>query len=219
MSNKQIPVPTLRRLPNYYNIICEALNDGQKFISSAKIANALAIDDTQVRKDIATTGYVGKPKIGFDVKDFKEHLENFLGFKTFKPAFLIGAGNLGIALAKYDGFKKYGLEIVGIFDTDPQKISLKISNKEVYPIAMLPELIKKQNVRMAILCIPQEYAQSTTDFIVEAGIKAIWNFAPATLKVPEGIHICNQDLAASFIALSLMLEEENLYNLAHTKNS
>lgn len=208
MNTKQIPIPTLRRLPNYYNILCSMLVENQKFVSSAKIALSLDIDDTQVRKDISATGYVGKPKVGFDVKELKEHLELFLGFKNLKPAFLIGAGNLGIALAKYDGFKKYGLHIAAIFDSNPDKIGIKISNKDVYSMSLLPQMIKEHNVKMAILTIPGEYAQDVTNFIVDAGIKAIWNFAPATLKVPEGIHICNQDLAASFITLSLMLEGE-----------
>ena len=205
---RKISVPALKRLPNYYNIVCQALEAGEKYISSAFIANLLDIDDTQVRKDIAATGYVGKPKVGFDTKEFKVHLEEFLGFNNTKEAFLIGAGNLGIALAKYDGFKKYGLNIISLFDTDPHKIGLKIGKKEVFSIKELPELAKKMSIQIAILAVPSEFAQDVTDFLVQSGIKAIWNFAPANLVVPEGILISNQDLAASFVVFSSLIQKQ-----------
>lgn len=206
--SKKISIPALKRLPNYYNIICQAMESGEKYISSATIANLLDIDDTQVRKDIAATGYVGKPKVGFDTKEFKCHLEGFLGFKMTKEAFLIGAGNLGIALAKYDGFKKYGLDIIALFDNDPHKIGLRIGNKEVFSISKLPDLAKSMNVQIAILAIPAEFAQDIAEFLVKSGIKAIWNFAPARLKLPDNVLISNQDLAASFVVFSAQLQEK-----------
>ena len=206
--NKHISTPTLKRLPNYYHIICQALESGEKYISSATIAKVLDIDDTQVRKDIAATGYVGKPKVGFDVKEFKAHLEHYLGFNKTKQAFLIGAGNLGIALAKYDGFKKYGLEILALFDSDPLKIGISIANKKIFPLSELPNMASSMNVQLAILAVPGEVAQKVADFLVKSGIKAIWNFAPASLNMPEGVIVSNQDLAANFVTFSLMLPKE-----------
>lgn len=210
--NKQISIPTLRRLPNYYPIVCQAFEEGEKYISSATIAKILDIDDTQVRKDIAATGYVGKPKVGFYTQDFKKHLEDFLGFNNTKDAFLVGAGNLGVALAKYEGFNVYGLEIVALFDNDPHKIGLKIRNKEVFSISKFPEMVSNKNIQMVILTIPAESAQSTTDFLVSTGIKAIWNFAPITLRVPKNVLVWNQDLAASFVTLSLHLTVKQKQN-------
>lgn len=207
--NKQISTPALKRLPNYYYILCQAIESGEKYISSATIAKLLDIDDTQVRKDIAATGYVGKPKVGFDIKDFKTHLENFLGLNNTKEAFLIGAGNLGIAFAKYEGFEKYGLRIRALFDEDIHKIGTKVGNKEIFHISKLPDLVKRMNVSIAILTVPAPKAQEVTDFLIDAGIKAIWNFAPAHLQVPEGVIISNQDLASSFLTLSLMLSGRN----------
>jgi redox-sensing transcriptional repressor len=207
--SKQISVPSLKRLPNYYNIICQALESGEKYISSATIAALLDIDDTQVRKDIAATGYVGKPKVGFDTNEFKAHLEEFLGFNDKKEAFLIGAGNLGIALAKYEGFTKYGLDILALFDNDPHKIGFKIGKKEVFPLATLPELVKSMNVQIAIMTVPVDVAQDVADFIMRAGIKAIWNFAPTNLKAPDDVLISNQDLAANFVVFSSTLSDRN----------
>lgn len=205
LTMEQIPLPTLRRLPYYYNIFCDMEKTGFKYISSAAIAKKLSIDDTQVRKDIALTGYIGKPKVGFNAVEFKAHLEKFLGLKEKKEAVLVGAGNLGIALAKYSGFKRYGLEIIGIFDNDANKIGLTVSNFEVLSIDKLESHIKKKNIKMAILAIPENEAQSVTNILVKHGIVVIWNFAPIHLEVPEGIFVWNENLAASFITLSQFL--------------
>lgn len=210
--SKQISIPTLKRLPSYYNIICQALDKGDKYISSATIAKMLYIDDTQVRKDIAATGYVGKPKVGFDVVEFKLHLEEFLGFNNTREAFLVGAGNLGVALSKYDGFRTYGLEILALFDNDPLKVGIKFGNKEVFPISKLPDLVQRMKVQMVILAVPVEFAQTVTNFLVDAGIKAIWNFTPATLNVPTDVLVQNQDLASSFVTFSLLLAEKQKVN-------
>lgn len=207
--SKQISLPTLKRLPNYYYILCQASDSGDKFISSSTMSKLLDIDDTQVRKDIASTGYVGKPKVGFDICDFKEHLECFLGLNSSKEAFLIGAGNLGLAFARYEGFKKYGLKITALFDVDIHKIGSKVANKEIFHISKLPDLVNRMNVSIAILTVPAECAQTVTDILVDSGIKAIWNFAPANIFVPEGIIVSNQDLASSFVTLSLMIARQN----------
>jgi len=203
--SKQISIPALKRLPSYYYILCQSMESGKKYISSATIAKLLDIDDTQVRKDIAATGYVGKPKVGFDIKDFKAHLENYLDLNTKKEAFLIGAGNLGIALAKYEGFKKYGLNITALFDEDIHKIGTMVGSKKIFDIEKLPDLVERMNVHIAILTVPAPKAQEVADFLVQSGIKAIWNFAPANIKVPDNIIISNQDLASSFVTLSLMM--------------
>ncbi|OGI26544.1 MAG: redox-sensing transcriptional repressor Rex [Candidatus Melainabacteria bacterium RIFOXYA12_FULL_32_12] len=203
--SKRISIPTLRRLPSYYHILCQQSEIGIEYISSASMANLLGIDDTQVRKDIAITGYNGKPKVGFEIKDSKAHFEKFLGFNNKKRAFIIGAGNLGIALAKYQDFNKYGLEIVALFDNDPHKIGLKIGYKKVFSIFDLTNLEKEINAHMAILTVPAENAQDVADSIVNAGIKTIWNFAPINLRVPDDVLVWNQDLIASFVTLSLML--------------
>lgn len=205
--NQEISLQTLRRLPGYYNILCQALESEEKYITSSAIAKMLNIDDTQVRKDIAATKYTGKPKIGFEVKELKAHLKDFLDLKTSKKVYLIGAGNLGVALAKYRRFEDYGLDIVAIFDNDPHKIGLQIGGKEVFPIFSLSEFIIDSNTNIdteiAIVAVPAQSAQEVTNLVVRAGIKTIWNFAPINLNVPNDVLVWNQDLAASFVTLSL----------------
>jgi redox-sensing transcriptional repressor len=209
LSVNQVPLTTLRRLPYYYNIICDMESQGFKYVSSANIAKQLGIDDTLVRKDIAATGYMGKPKVGFNTTEFKIHLEEFLGMKKIKSALLIGAGHLGIALARYQGFKRYGLEIIAIFDKDPEKIGNKIGDKEIFPIHKLENTIKKKNVQMAILAIPADNLSEVTESLIKNGIKAIWNFTGVHLNVPTEVFVWNEDLAASFITLSQFTEPSN----------
>jgi redox-sensing transcriptional repressor len=208
--NNNISVPTLKRLPYYYNIVCNAVSTGDKYISSAEIAKKLDVDDTQVRKDIAAIGYTGKPKVGFEVNEFKNHLEKYLEFNKVRNAILIGAGNLGMALSRYEGFEKYGLKLVGIFDNNPTKIGLKIADKEIYSLSNLENVLKKYNVEIAILTVPATYAQSVTDLLVKSGIKAIWSFAPASLNVPENVYVRTQDLAANFTTFVQMAHRKRL---------
>lgn len=207
-SMDNMPLPTLRRLPYYYNILCSFEKSGFKYVSSAMIAKQLGIDDTQVRKDIASTGYIGKPKVGFNTTEFKEHLETFLGMNNIKEAYLIGIGNLGVALAQYGGFEQYGLSIVSLFDNDPNKIGQKISNKEIYSILKLESQLKKKPVKIAILTVNSENAQDICNILVKHGIKAIWNFAPVNLEVPDDVFVWNEHLAASFIILSQFISKK-----------
>lgn len=206
MTEKKPTLPTLKRLPLYYNIAKRALNNGETYISSALIANQLNIDPTQVRKDIAAIGYTGKPKVGFDLKEFTGHLRLFLGFDKKREIILIGAGNLGVALARYNGFSPYGLYIQAIFDSNPDKIGQKIEGKEILDIKTVQDYITKNKIKIAILTIPTEHAQKTADTLVKAGITGIWNFAPVNLNLPKGILCKNQDLAASFITFAQLVK-------------
>lgn len=207
MNGKKLTIPTLKRLPLYYNIAIRALVKGENYISSAFIAEKLDIDATQVRKDIAAIGYVGKPKVGFDTKEFSSHLETFLGFSKKRNIILIGAGNLGIALSKYDGFSQYGLQIKAIFDKDPHKIGMQISGKEVISMSEMENYIAKNNIQIAILTLPAQFAQEVADELVKSNIKAIWNFAPVNLDLPKDVICWDQDLAASFITFVQLLQD------------
>ena len=205
---KPLTIPTLRRLPIYYNLVCQALERGEMYISSPVIASMLGIDDSQVRKDISATGYVGKPKVGFDIKQLKKHLEQFLGFNKTKDAFLIGIGNLGIAIAKYDGFKKYGLQVVALFDNDPHKVGMKIGEKDVFHVSKLPDLVSKMHIQVAILTVPNSFAQDVTNYLIASGIKAIWNFTSCTLNVPDEVLVWNESLGCSYVTFAQVIDSK-----------
>jgi redox-sensing transcriptional repressor len=203
--NKKLPIPVLKRLPKYYSIVCAYEKEGKEYIKSPEIAKKLDVDETQVRKDFALINHSGKPKVGFNVVDLKQHLEDFLDLKNIKDSFLIGTGNLGLAIAKYTGFEKFGLSVTALFDNDPHKVGLKIGNKEIFHISKFEDLAQRLQVRIIILAVPAAYAQGMADIAVKAGIKAIWNFAPINIDVPKDVLVINQDLAADFVLLSLQL--------------
>ena len=209
---KKIPLPVLKRLPRYYSIVCEYEKEGIVYIKSLEIAKKLYINETQVRKDFALINHSGKPKVGFNVTDLKNHLENFLDIKNIKDSFLVGIGNLGLAISKYSGFEKYGLSLTALFDNDPHKVGLKVGDKEVYHISKFADLAQRMQVKIIILAVPVSEAQKTANIAVKSGVKAIWNFAPVNLDVPKDVLVINQDLASDFIALSLQLNDYILMN-------
>ncbi|HBG48319.1 MAG TPA: redox-sensing transcriptional repressor Rex [Cyanobacteria bacterium UBA9971] len=207
---KKIPLPSLKRLPKYYSIVCEYYKEGKEYIKSSEISKKLDIDETQVRKDIALLNCAGKPKVGFNINELKRYLEEFLDINNMKDSFLIGTGNLGLAIAKYNGFEKYGLNITALFDTDPHKIGLKVGEKEIFHVSKFPDLAQRMRVKIIILAVPREEAQKMADIAVKAGAKAIWNFAPANIDVPKDVLVINQDLATDFMVLWLQLHNKDL---------
>src|SRR5512138_1239113 len=195
----------LRRLPLYYRLGQQLLTRGVRNVSSSVIGKDLALDPTQVRKDLELIGLSGKPKIGFGVADLLRGIETFLGWDRPKMAVLAGAGSLGSALLRYERFKEYGITIVAAFDTDPQKIGVAIGGKEVFLLDSLPGRTLRMGVQLGIITTPPQAAQRVADLMVEGGIRAIWNFAPVHLRVPGHVVLQNEDLCHSLASLSLKL--------------
>lgn len=189
----------INRLTLYHCILTDYLNKNIEFISSPQIAALLNIDDSQVRKDISLLNNVGKCRVGYIVKDLKTTIEKTLGFAKPKEAFIVGAGNLGSALAKYDNFTNYGLKVLALFDNDSIKVGMKINDKEVFHISKLPNLADRLAVEIAILTVPRSYAQDTADFLVKSRIKYIWNFTPTVLNVPKDVQVWNENLMGNFL--------------------
>lgn len=142
---------------------------------------------------------IGRCRVGYSVQELKDSIEKTLGFAKPKEAFIVGAGHVGLALARYDNFKNYGLEMLALFDNDPTKVGMKIEEKQIYHISKLPELAEQLNVEIAVLTVPKPQAQKVADFLVESNIKYIWNFSPVILKVPPHVKVWNENLIASFL--------------------
>ena len=195
-----IPDKVLNRL-SLYHFILDDLREEEKYISSKKIADLLNIDNSQVRKDLKylANSDLGKCRVGYEAKKLKKTIEEKLGFKQQHSAFIVGAGNLGSALAKYNSFKDYGLNIVAMFDTDTKKIGSVINSKEVFPLNKVANLAAKMKVDFAILTVPKENAKTTANYLAGAGIKNIWNFTPCILDVPKDIKVWNENLIGSFL--------------------
>jgi len=189
----------INRLTLYHCILTDCIDTQQEFISSKHIAQLLNIDDSQVRKDISMLNNSGKARVGYIVKELKSSIEKTLGFKKTKNAFIIGAGNLGTALANYGNFEDYGLHIVALFDNDTKKIGQTINNKVIFDISKLENLTLKTGVDIAILTVPRTFAQSIADTLVKANIKYIWNFTPTVLSVPQDVQVWNENLMGNFL--------------------
>lgn len=199
---KKISDKVINRLTLYHCILDDYISKDIEFISSKQIAGLLKVDDSQVRKDINLLNNSGKCRVGYIVKELKKSIEATLGFSKTKNAFIIGAGNLGMALAKYDNFTHYGLNIIALFDNDKKKIGGTVNHKVILDIRKLPNLSGKSNIDIAILTVPKEYAQSTADYLVKANIKHIWNFTPAVLDVPDDVQVWNENLMGNFLQFS-----------------
>ena len=199
-----IPDPTLRRLPMYYQYLVRQRTIGQQFVSCTHIADELNLVSVQVRKDLQCAGAIGKPKVGYEVKQLIAILEETLGYNTISEAFLVGMGNLGQALAAYREFEKCGMEIVATFDTSPLKIGRDYFGKRVFPMNKLESMARRMGIKIGIITTPAQQAQEVADLMVDAGIAGIWNFAPIHLNVPDGVVVQNENLGAS---LSLFLSK------------
>ena len=189
----------ISRLTLYHSILTGLEEDGIDTVSSPQIAELLKIDDSQVRKDIKFLVKSGETKVGYRVIEVRKLIEKTLGFEKTKDAFVVGAGNLGLALAKYDDFKYYGFNILALFDNDPIKIDITVNNKQVFHISKLPDLTRRLNVEIAILTVPKNFAQDTADYLVASGIKYIWNFTPTVLKLPDNVQVWNENLIGNFL--------------------
>ena len=195
--DKNISKSCLSRLPKYLRILKEKKQENFESISATIIANELNLNSIQVRKDLALVSSIeGKPGIGFNIDKLIIDLENFLGMNSVNDAILVGAGKLGQALLHYVGFT-HNLNIVRAFDNDKNKCN----KTKIYNIDEMSDFIKQNNIKIGIITVPKEYAQEVCDLLIESGIKAIWNFAPVNLKLPENIAIKNEDLSSSFLIL------------------
>lgn len=212
IKTKRTSIPTLRRLPIYLRELRKIKTVGNEYVSSAAMAKKLGIDPIVLRKDLAITGAIGKPRIGFKLNELINAIELFLGWGNVTDAFLVGAGNLGKALLGYNGFEKYGIRIIAAFDSNSSIIGKKTHNTIILDAKKISSLAKRMHVQIGILTAGAADAQNIADDMIKGGIKAIWNFTPTILDVPEHIIVQQEDLASSLAVLSHQL-------LGHAKNS
>ncbi len=199
---------TLLRLPRYLRYLKEQQSNGVINVSSTAVAEGLKLNAVQVRKDLALVSSVaGKPKLGFVVSELIEDINSFLGYDNTTDAVIVGAGGLGSALLGYGGFKNYGLNIVMAFDSNKSLVGKKINSVTVYDADEIAEKVQESNVKIGIICVPKAAAQSVAEKLIQGGVRAIWNFAPTHLNLPETVAIKNEDMAASLAILSKRLEQ------------
>ena len=195
------------RFPAYLRYLKAEEAAGVGYVSSSEIAEDMHLSAVCVRKDLAlVASEPGKPRLGFAVGKLIGDLERALGYHLKTHACVVGAGRLGRAFLVYDGFEHYGIDVVAAFDISPAQVGA-LRGKPIYPMERLNEIAERENVRLGILTVPGEAAQQACDAMVEAGITAILSFAPAYVRVPEGVTLRCEDLAASLASLSAETEK------------
>jgi redox-sensing transcriptional repressor len=206
---RQFSFPVVRRLPEYHAFLEAAAKRGELTTSSTAIAEHLNIDPVTVRKDLESIGATGRPKIGFSVPDLMTLISNYMGWGKLDELVIVGCGNQGSALMGYDGFAKRGFKIVAGFDQNVKTDFATIHGISVLPMHKMVDLITRLHIELAIITVPPEAAQQVADQLVAAGIKGIWNFSPAALKVPKGVVLQQEDLISSLVILQKGIQRAN----------
>ena len=214
MDEKSISKAVIRRLPRYYRYLGELLEEGVERISSNELSSKMHVTASQIRQDLNNFGGFGQQGYGYNVPYLYAEIGKILGLDRTHHNIIIGAGNLGQALANYVKFEKRGFKVVGIFDINPVLKGISIRGNEIRMMDELPEFLRENDVQIATLTLPKAYAEETANLLVENGIKAIWNFAHLDLAVPEDVIVENVHLSESLMRLSYNL---NRYNTEHKK--
>ncbi len=207
MAEKNISMAVIRRLPKYHRYLGDLLEKDINRISSKELSEIIGFTASQIRQDLNNFGGFGQQGYGYNVEALHSEIGKILGLDKIYSAVVIGAGNLGQAIANYSGFKRSGFEIKALFDANPRMIGLKIRDFEVLDSENLETFVEENNIDIAILCIPKKRAQETVDKLVGAGVKGIWNFASVDLDVPKDVIVENVNLTESLFTLSYLMNE------------
>jgi redox-sensing transcriptional repressor len=207
--NDQVSELTTNRLSVYLRCLNVLDTAGVKTVSSQTLAQQFHLNAAQIRKDLAYFGEFGVRGVGYYVKDLKRHLRQILGLERKLKVAILGAGNLGLALADYPGFRQEGFQIIALFDTLSNKVGQQSRlGVPIFDIKELRRIAAKEKIGIAVIAVPANSAQRVVDQVVAAGIKAILNFSPGTLRAPEDVKLKSVDLTVSLESLSFYLAQE-----------
>ncbi len=201
-----IPEPALRRLPWYLAYVTLLRERGDEYVSSTQISRELKVDASQIAKDLSFLDIRGKTRIGYEVPLLEHKLEEFLGFRRSHRAVVVGAGSLGGALMQDSGLNRYGLNIVAAFDVSREVAGNALNGIPVYPLCELKQRVGQTGATVGIITVPVEHAQATADLLVDAGVKALWNFTPIRLSAPDGVVLTNTSIYAHLAVMYNRME-------------
>ncbi|MEG1480134.1 MAG: redox-sensing transcriptional repressor Rex [Kiritimatiellia bacterium] len=201
--------PVLQRLPLYLRTLRSWAAKGATSVSGVELARTLGLDPIVVRKDLARTGVRGTPRVGFSIERLIPELERLTGADAEMTAVLVGVGKLGSALLGYPGFRRQGLSIAAGFDAMPERCNIILAGVPVFPVNTLTETVLRMGATLGILTVPADRAQRVAEQLVAGGVKAIWNFTPVQLDVPETVLVQREDLAVSLAVLLHRMRERN----------
>ncbi len=206
---RSISMAVIKRLPKYYRYLRELDKNDVDRISSKELSEKIGFTASQIRQDLNCFGDFGQQGYGYNVKDLLYQISVILGLNKAYNTVIIGAGNIGQAIANYTTFDKMSFNLKGIFDLNVKLIGLKIRDIEIKDMDELESFLQKEDIDIAIICVPKSRAQGVVDIVTNNGVKAIWNFAPIDLKVADDVIVENVHLSESLMTLSYLINERN----------
>ncbi len=205
INHNSVPDCAAKRLSLYLRQLGELSANGINCISSMRLGRMLQITSAQVRKDLGYFGQFGRPGVGYQVNELVEQIRRILGTDRISRVIVVGTGDLGRAMSRYKGFLKRGFEIVAAFDISEATVGKSVGRVRIHHIDELPRIVWEKDVKLAIVTVPAEAAQSVVEMICRSGVTGILNFAPTVLETPQGVAVGTVDLAASLELLSFRL--------------
>ena len=203
MQKEKISKATIARMPLYLHFLQEENSKGSQYISSTVIAQNISVSSVLVRKDLAlVSSQEGRPRLGFAVSRLIVDIEKFLGYDNLSDVVVVGAGGLGRAFLGYEGFKSNGLNVVAAFDVDKKLVGMTVSGKPILHMDGLKAFVQEHRIPIGIVTVPKQAAQEVVNALVDAGVRAILNFAPTPIRAPKDIVVKTEDLAASLAILA-----------------
>jgi len=191
--NAHIPQGVIERLPVYLNALIQLRQDGQATVSSARLGELTRVNPAQIRRDLTRFGSFGRRGVGYDVVTLIDRIQRILGSDHKHRLVLVGAGNLGSAIASYDGLRKHGFIVSAVFDSDPRKIGNRLGDVIVADARELERVVREQLIRIGVVAVPPHAAQAVADRLAAAGIRVILNYTPIIVSVPAGVTLHNTD--------------------------
>ena len=188
-----IPEGVIERLPVYLNVLLQIREEGEQTVSSARLGELSRVNPAQIRRDLTHFGSFGRRGIGYDVETLADRIQRILGSDHIHRLALVGAGNLGSAIAAYDGLRKHGFMVTAVFDNDPARIGGSLGDVVVRGMGELERTIKEQSISIGVVAVPPSAAQEVTDRLAAAGIRVLLNYTPVVVQVPEGVTLHNTD--------------------------
>lgn len=204
---RKISMAVIRRLPRYYRYLGNMMDNDIKRISSRELSEKMKVTASQIRQDLNNFGGFGQQGYGYNVEYLHGEIGKILGLDREHKIIIVGAGNLGQALANYTSFEKRGFKLVGIFDVNPRLLGMTIRGIEVYDIDLLESFIKEHQVDIAILTIPKENVREMAQKLADWGIRGLWNFSPLDLYLPDHVHVENVHLSHSLMTLAYKIKD------------
>ncbi len=208
MERKEISKAVIQRLPRYYRYLEDLMDQGIERISSGDLSRRMHLTASQIRQDLNNFGGFGQQGYGYNVFNLHEEIAKILKIDQVHSMIIVGAGHLGLALSNYTNFRKRGFDIKGVFDNNPKVIGQEAGGVKVSPMSEMKDIVEKNHIRLAALCIPKDAAVKIVDDLISYGVRGFWNFAHVDLEVPEHVVVENVHLSESLMRLSYRVFEE-----------